>query len=303
MREVGYCNGIENYSRHLSGRVSGTPPTTLIDFFGDDFLMFVDEPHVTIPQVRGMYAGDKSRKENLVDFGFRLPSAKDNRPLNFKEFDSKINKVIYVSATPSDYEISKSKRVVEQIIRPTGLLDPKVEIRPIENQIDDLIKEIKKTTKKNQRTLVTTLTKRMSEDLTDYLKEKGLKVEYLHSEIETLERVEILKGLRRGDFDCLVGINLLREGIDLPEVSLVAILDADMSGFLRNEISMMQTVGRAARHREGRAILYADKETPAIKYVIKETRRRRRLQEKYNKENNIKPKTIKTAFHEDIVRK
>src|SRR6056297_172671 len=303
MREVGYCNGIENYSRHLSGRAPGQPPATLLDFFGDDYLMFIDESHVTVPQINGMFAGDRSRKQTLVDFGFRLPSARDNRPLNFQEFDSKINQVIYVSATPADYELKKSQKVAEQIIRPTGLLDPEVEVRPTENQVNDLIEEVKKNAQKNQRTLVTTLTKRMAEDLAEYLQEKGLKVEYLHSEIETLKRVEILRNLRRGDFDCLIGINLLREGIDLPEVSLVAILDADMSGFLRNEISMMQTVGRAARHVEGRAILYADKKTPAIRYVIRETKRRRKLQEEYNQEHNIKPQTIKTEFHEDIVEK
>ncbi len=301
MREVGYCNGIENYSRHLSGRKPGQPPATLLDFFGQDYLMFIDESHVTVPQISGMYGGDRSRKQTLVDFGFRLPSAKDNRPLNFTEFNSKIDQVIYVSATPADYELKKSQKVAEQIIRPTGLLDPEVEVRPTENQVNDLIEEVKKNAQKNQRTLVTTLTKRMAEALAEYLKDKELKVEYLHSEIETLQRVEILKNLRKGDFDCLVGINLLREGIDLPEVSLVAILDADMSGFLRNEISMMQTVGRAARHAEGRAILYADKKTPAINYVLRETKRRRRLQKKYNKENNIVPQTIRTEFHEDIV--
>jgi len=263
--------------------------------------MFIDESHVTVPQISGMYGGDRSRKQTLVDFGFRLPSAKDNRPLNFTEFNSKIDQVIYVSATPADYELKKSQKVAEQIIRPTGLLDPEVEVRPTENQVNDLIEEVKKNAQKNQRTLVTTLTKRMAEALAEYLKDKELKVEYLHSEIETLQRVEILKNLRKGDFDCLVGINLLREGIDLPEVSLVAILDADMSGFLRNEISMMQTVGRAARHAEGRAILYADKKTPAINYVLRETKRRRRLQKKYNKENNIVPQTIRTEFHEDIV--
>ena len=301
MREVGYCNGIENYSRHLSGRAPGQPPATLLDFFGDDYLLFIDESHVTVPQINGMFAGDQSRKQTLVDFGFRLPSAKDNRPLNFQEFDSKINQVIYVSATPARYELNKSEQVVEQIIRPTGLLDPEVEIRSTGNQVNDLIAEVKKNAEKDQRTLVTTLTKRMAEDLAEYLQEKGLKVEYLHSEIETLKRVEILRNLRRGDFDCLIGINLLREGIDLPEVSLVAILDADMSGFLRNEISMMQTVGRAARHVEGRAILYADKKTPAIRYVLRETKRRRKLQEEYNQKHNIKPETIKTEFHEDIV--
>ncbi len=303
MAEFGYCNGIENYSRHLSGRSPGEPPATLLDFFPKDYLMMIDESHVTIPQINGMYAGDQSRKQTLVDFGFRLPSAKDNRPLNFQEFNSKVNQVLYVSATPARYELKKSDQVAEQIIRPTGLLDPEIELRPSKNQVNDLIKEIKVRVRKKQRVLVTTLTKRMSEDLSEYLKDKKLKVKYLHSEIDTLQRVDILKELRKGEFDCLVGINLLREGLDLPEVSLVAILDADMAGFLRNEISIMQTIGRAARHVEGKAILYADKKTPAIDYALKETRRRRRKQEEYNKKHNITPQTIETTFHEDIVLK
>ncbi len=292
MREIGYCNGIENYSRILSDRKKGTPPSTLIDFFPKDFLMFIDESHITIPQISGMYAGDKSRKQTLIDFGFRLPSAIDNRPLNFQEFDKKINQVVYVSATPKEYEIKCSRQIVKQIIRPTGLLDPKIYIKKSKTQIPDLIKEIKKQNKIGEKTIVTTLTKRMSEDLTKHLIDQGIKAKYLHSEIKTLKRVEILQSLQNGEFDCLIGINLLREGIDLPVVSLIAILDADMSGFLRNEISIMQTVGRAARHVNGRAILYADKITPAIDYVIKETKRRRKIQKNYNKKHNITPKTI-----------
>ncbi len=301
IEEVGYCNGIENYSRHLTGRVPGQPPETLIDFFPDDYLMFIDESHVTVPQIRGMYAGDKSRKETLIDFGFRLPSAKDNRPLNFEEFYDKINQVIYVSATPAEFEIRESKQVVEQIIRPTGLLDPEVEVRSSDNQIPDLIKEIEKCVAKKQRVLVTTLTKRMAEELAEFLAEEKIKVQYLHSEIETLDRIDILRDLRQGKYDVLVGINLLREGLDLPEVSLVAILDADMAGFLRNETSLIQTMGRAARHVEGKVIMYADKITPAMRYAINETKRRRRIQEKYNKEHKIKPKTIETKFHESII--
>ena len=301
MEQIGYCNGIENYSRHLTGRKDGKAPQTLIDFFPKDFLMFIDESHVSLPQIRGMYAGDQSRKQTLVDFGFRLPSAKDNRPLNYPEFRKKINQVIYLSATLGEYEITKSSQIAEQIIRPTGLLDPEIIIRKSTGQINDLVKEIKKTTAKKQRVLVTTLTKRMAEDLSEYLKEQEIKVEYLHSDIITLERVEILDRLKRGEFDVLVGINLLREGLDLPEVSLVAILDADMSGFLRHQTALMQTVGRAARHVDGRAILYADKITPAIKYVIKETKRRRTKQITYNKKHNIKPKSIKTKFYEKIL--
>jgi excinuclease ABC subunit B len=301
IEQLGYCNGIENYSRQLTGRQAGEPPATLVDFFNKDFLIFIDESHVTLPQIRGMYAGDQSRKQTLIDFGFRLPSARDNRPLNFAEFYKKINKIIYVSATPAEFEIRNSKQIAEQIIRPTGLLDPEVEIRPTAGQINDLIKEIAKTTAKKQRVLVTTLTKRMAEELSSYLKEQNIKVNYLHSEIETLERVEILRDLRSGKYDVLVGINLLREGLDLPEVSLVAILDADMAGFLRNETSLMQTMGRAARHVEGRVIMYADKMTPAMRYAINETKRRRKLQEKYNRKNNITPQSIITKFHESIL--
>ncbi len=311
MEEVGYCNGIENYSRHLTGRSPGQAPETLIDFFfpfakasggkPKDFLMFADESHVTIPQIRGMHAGDQSRKQTLIDFGFRLPSARDNRPLNFKEFNDKINQIIYVSATPAEYEIKKSKQIVEQLVRPTGLLDPEIEVRPNAGQIQDLIKEIKIRTEKGQRTLVTTLTKRMAEELAGFLKEQGIKVQYLHSEVETLERVEILRDLRLGKYDVLVGINLLREGLDLPEVSLAAILDADMSGFLRTETSLIQTMGRAARHLNGKVIMYGDKITPAMRYAINETKRRRRYQENYNKKHGITPRQITAKFHESIL--
>lgn len=301
MREIGYCNGIENYSRHLSGTKPGQPPATLMDFFPKDFLLFVDESHVTLPQVRGMYAGDQSRKQTLVDFGFRLPSAKDNRPLNFKEFNKKINQAIYVSATPGDYELEKSKRVAEQIIRPTGLLDPIIEVRKNEGQIPDLINEIELRVAKKERVLVTTITKRMAEELAEYLAEEKIKVQYLHSEIDTLERVDILRDLREGRYDVLIGVNLLREGLDLPEVSLIAILDADISGFLRNNTSLVQTIGRAARHQKGRVIMYGDKMTPAMKYAISETKRRRTIQEKYNKKHKISPKSTKAQFHDSIV--
>ena len=301
MEEVGYTNGIENYSRHLTGRAPGSPSETLIDFFPKDYLMFIDESHVSVPQIRGMHAGDQSRKQTLIDFGFRLESARDNRPLNFKEFNSKMKQVIYVSATPADYEIKKSKQIVEQLVRPTGLLDPKIEVRPTNGQIQDLIKAIKTRTDKGQRTLVTTLTKRMAEELASFLAEQKIKVNYLHSEISTLERVDILRDLRLGKYDVLVGINLLREGLDLPEVSLVAILDADMSGFLRTETSLIQTMGRAARHLEGKVIMYADRITPAMRYAINETKRRRRYQENYNKKHGITPRQITAKFHESIL--
>ena len=301
MAEVGYCNGIENYSRHLSGRTPGQPPATLMDFFPKDYLLFIDESHVTLPQIRGMYAGDRSRKQTLIDFGFRLPSALDNRPLNFPEFNAKINKVIYVSATPTAYETGHSNQIVEQIVRPTGLLDPAISVRPSSGQIPDLITEIEKTVTKRQRVLVTTLTKRMAEELSDFLQEKKIKVSYLHGDIDTLKRVDILRDLRQGKYDVLVGINLLREGLDLPEVSLVAILDADMAGFLRTETSLIQTSGRAARHAEGRVIMYADKMTPAIRFAVYETRRRRKIQEAYNKKHGLTPRTIKAKFHESII--
>jgi len=301
IEQVGYCNGIENYSRHLSARGAGLPPETLIDFFPEDFLMFADESHVTLPQIGGMYAGDQSRKQNLIDYGFRLPSARDNRPLNFEEFNSKVKQIIYVSATPSAYEIKNSKQVVEQIVRPTGLLDPIVEVRPSTGQVPDLIKEIKMVVAKGQRVLTTTLTKRMAEELSAYLFEQGIKVQYLHSEIDTLERVEILRDLRSGKYDVLVGINLLREGLDLPEVSLVAILDADMSGFLRNETALVQTMGRAARHINGRVIMYGDKITPAMRYALNETKRRRKIQEAYNQKNHITPSSTTAIMHESIL--
>lgn len=291
IEQVGYCNGIENYSRHLTLRDAGEAPDTLLDFFPKDYLMFIDESHVSLPQVRGMYAGDQARKNNLIDFGWRLPSARDNRPLNFKEFNKKINQVIYTSATPSEYELSRSAQVVEQIIRPTGLLDPQITIRPIATQIGDLLKEIEIRVAKHERVLALTLTKRMAEELSEYLAEKKVKVNYLHSEIETLERVEILQDLKRGRYDVLVGINLLREGLDLPEVSLVAILNADMSGFLRNATALIQTMGRAARHINGQVIMYADKITPAMRQAIDETKRRRKIQEAYNKKHKITPQT------------
>jgi len=292
MMEMGFCSGIENYSRHLSNRPAGSTPHTLIDYFPEDFLIIVDESHVTIPQVRGMYFGDKSRKTTLVDYGFRLPSALDNRPLQFDEFEKKINQMLFVSATPSVYEAEHSQQTVEQIIRPTGLLDPEIDLRPIKNQIDDLIAEINKVTQKNQKVLVTTLTKKMAEDLTDYLKEAGIRVKYLHSDIDTLERLEIIRDLRMDVFDVLVGINLLREGLDIPEVSLVAILDADKEGFLRSATSLIQTIGRAARNADGRVIMYADNVTDSMRYAISETNRRRAIQQQYNTVHGIVPKTI-----------
>ena len=292
LTEIGFCTGIENYSRVIQGRAPGTPPTTLLDYFPDDFLLFVDESHVTLPQCRAMYAGDRSRKDALVNYGFRLPSAYDNRPLTFNEFTDKLNQTIYVSATPGDYEKTRSSQTVEQVIRPTGLLDPLVEVRPIDGQIDDLIGEINDRTAKNERVLVTTLTKKMAEDLTTYLLKMGIKVRYMHSDIGTMERMEIIRDLRMAKFDVLVGINLLREGLDLPEVSLVAILDADKEGFLRSETSLIQTIGRAARNAEGRVIMYADTVTRSMQIAIDETERRRKIQDAYNQANGIVPKTI-----------
>jgi excinuclease ABC subunit B len=300
MREMGFCSGIENYSRHLTLRPPGASPYTLIDYFPDDFLLIVDESHVTLPQVRGMFNGDQARKQVLVDHGFRLPSALDNRPLTFQEFEGRIRNAIYVSATPGPYEIEHTPDMVEQIIRPTGLLDPTIDVRPIEGQIDDLIHEINERVKKNERVLITTLTKKMSEDLTDYLKEIGIKVQYLHSEIKTLERIEIIRELRVGTYDALVGINLLREGIDLPEVSLVTILDADKEGFLRSERALIQTIGRAARNSNGHVIMYADRMTDSMEKAISETERRRDIQRDYNTKHGITPTTIKKNIHEII---
>ncbi len=300
MRELGYCSGIENYSRVISDRAPGSAPMTLLDYFPKDFLLFIDESHVTIPQVRAMYAGDRARKQNLVDYGFRLPSAFDNRPLNFDEFRQRIHQTVYVSATPGDYELSRSGQVVEQIIRPTGLVDPRVEVRPTEGQIDDLLGEINTRAARNERTLVTTLTKKMAEDLTDYLRRTGVRVRYMHHDIGSIERMEIIRDLRLGEFDALVGINLLREGLDLPEVSLVAILDADKEGFLRSGTSLIQTIGRAARNAEGCVIMYADTRTPAMDYAIGETERRRAKQLEFNREHGIVPQTIRKDVRELI---
>ncbi|MCD6574162.1 UvrB/UvrC motif-containing protein, partial [Candidatus Aerophobetes bacterium] len=300
IREVGYCTGIENYSRYFDGRAPGERPACLLDYFPRDYLMFIDESHQTIPQIRAMYGGDKSRKDNLVKYGFRLPSAYDNRPLRFPEFESLINQVIYVSATPSQFELRRSHQVVEQLIRPTGLVDPEIKVKSVTNPVDDLLEEIKKRVEKGQRVLVTTLTKRMAEDLTAYLDDLGIRVRYLHSEVETIQRAKILRELREGEFDVLVGINLLREGLDLPEVSLVAILDADKEGFLRSETSIIQTAGRAARNVDGEVILYANQITSSMKRAIEETERRRKIQLEYNKKHNITPKSIQKSILADI---
>ena len=300
LRETGFCSGIENYSRHLSGLEPGTPPWTLIDYFPDDFLIMIDESHKTVPQIRGMYFGDQNRKKTLVEYGFRLPSARDNRPLNFEEFESKINQLMFVSATPGEYEAEHELLRTEQIIRPTGLLDPEVEVRPVEGQIDDLVGEVNKEVAAHHKVLITTLTKRMAEDLTDYMKDLGIRIKYLHSDIDTLERTEIIRDMRLDVFDVLVGINLLREGLDIPEITLVAILDADKEGFLRSATSLIQTIGRASRNSEGHVIMYADKITDSMKEALEETGRRRQIQQKYNEEHGITPQTIQKAVRDLI---
>ena len=301
LRETGFCSGIENYSRHLTGQKPGEPPQTLMDYFGDDYLIIVDESHMTIPQIRGMFAGDQSRKNTLVEYGFRLPSAKDNRPLNFTEFESKIDQILFVSATPAEYEEEHEMLRAQQVIRPTGLLDPAVEVRPVEGQIDDLISEIRKETEKHNKVLITTLTKRMAEDLTDYMAELGIRVKYMHSDIDTIERAEIIRDLRMDVFDVLIGINLLREGLDIPEITLVAILDADKEGFLRSERSLIQTIGRAARNADGHVIMYADTITDSMRMALDETARRRAIQQKYNEEHGITPQTIRKAVRDLII--